>query len=283
MKSSRCLACVFTLVLGIRAVADEKTKPSQASYEIPYRLTNTQHVLIRAKINGKGPFNFILDTGAPTLFVATSVARQLGIEPDKAGWAILKEFEIEGGASIPGARARIETPFQLEGMNGLGLSGAQLHGIIGYTILARYRIEFDFTKDKLKWTRLDFNPPFPTGLRGQSGAAGGLDALGGVMKFMGALLGKKPEPELTMRGFLGIELADKGAGVDIKMVLPASPADKAGLKAGDHITHFDGKEVRSATEVQRLAKNLEPGKSARIRVARDGVKDEFQVTLTEGL
>ena len=42
---------------------------------VPYRLSKTQHVLVRAKINGKGPYNFIVDTGAPALFVSTGVAK----------------------------------------------------------------------------------------------------------------------------------------------------------------------------------------------------------------
>ena len=38
-------------------------------------MTTFQHVLVRAKINGKGPFNFILDTGAPAL-LRLDVARE---------------------------------------------------------------------------------------------------------------------------------------------------------------------------------------------------------------
>src|SRR5258708_13038916 len=96
---------------------------------VPYRLTETNHVLVRAKINGKGPFNFILDTGAPALFVATEVGKQLGIEADETGWATFKTFEIEGGVVLRNAKGRIETPFQLEGMNALCLAGFPLHGM----------------------------------------------------------------------------------------------------------------------------------------------------------
>ena len=40
-------------------------------------------------------------------------------------------------------------------MNGLGLAGVELHGMIGYNILARYRMDIDFTKDKMVWTPLE--------------------------------------------------------------------------------------------------------------------------------
>ena len=49
---------------------------------------------------------------------------KLGIEPDKYGWGTFNRFEIEGGAVITKAKGRVEDPFQLEGMNGLGLAGA---------------------------------------------------------------------------------------------------------------------------------------------------------------
>src|SRR5689334_25363721 len=110
------------LALGLLAPplrADEPKQTPPESVEVPYRLTIPKHILVRAKINGKGPFNFILDTGAPALFVATSVADKLGIKPDKNHWGTFDRFEIEGGVVLKKATGRIETPFQLEGMNGM--------------------------------------------------------------------------------------------------------------------------------------------------------------------
>ena len=61
-----------------------KTPPKAATtYEVPYRLTDTKHVLVRVKINGKGPFNFILDTGAPALFMTEAVAKKAGGKADE--------------------------------------------------------------------------------------------------------------------------------------------------------------------------------------------------------
>src|SRR5437762_7126430 len=98
-----------------------------AAVQVPYRLTQTQHVLVRAKVNGKGPFNFILDTGAPALFVATKVAEKAGVEPDRRGWARVDRFEVEGGGVFRLADAKVEDLFQMEGINGMGLAGVELH------------------------------------------------------------------------------------------------------------------------------------------------------------
>src|SRR5438046_1163619 len=42
------------------------------------------------------------------------------------------------------------------------------------------------------------------------------------------------------------------AGVAVETVEPGSPADKAGVKAGDAITEFDGERVRSVRQFSRL-------------------------------
>src|SRR5262245_35485776 len=198
-----CSCGLLAIVLAVPALADEKPKP----ISVPYKLTGTNHVMVRVKINGKGPFNFIVDTGAPALFVATEVAKKIGVKPDKKGWGTFDRFEIEGGVVLEKAKGRIETPFQLEGMNGMGLAGFELHGMIGYNLLAKFRIEYDFTRNKLAWTPLDFDPPPPDYLDGRTGGSpGGLDLLGTGMKVLGSLLGMKPPPAPLPRAFLGIEV-----------------------------------------------------------------------------
>src|SRR5262249_17978618 len=221
--------------------ADDSKKTEAKTYRVPYRLTSTNHVLVRVKINGKGPYNFILDTGAPALFVATNVAKKLGVTAGKDGWGKFERFEIEGGVVLQNARGRVENPFQLEGMNGLGLAGAELHGMIGYTVLAKYRLEFDFTKHKMGWTPLDFKPDAPVGLDGHAAPAG-LDAMGGLMKLLGGLLGKSPEQKIVLRGFLGIGLEEKDGSVYVTTVLADTPAAAVGLKTGDRISKFQGSE-----------------------------------------
>src|SRR5215813_7309941 len=128
----RFLPLVALGLLAPPVSADEPKKAELESVEVPYRLTIPKHILVRAKINGKGPYNFLLDTGAPALFVAVSVCKKLGVEPNRNGWGTFDRFEIEGGVVLEKARGRVETRFQLEGMNGLGLGGAEVHGLIGY-------------------------------------------------------------------------------------------------------------------------------------------------------
>src|SRR6476661_2313285 len=132
------------------------------SYQVPFRVTNTNHFLVRVRINGKGPFNFLVDSGAPALFIATETAKKIGLKSDKAEfWTVVNQLEFEGGARLDDVKARVEDPFQLVGMNALGLPGASIDGILGFTILARFRLEIDLTQDRMIWTRLAHEPRDP--------------------------------------------------------------------------------------------------------------------------
>jgi len=178
------------------------------SYEIPYKMTIPKHIVVRAKINGKGPFNFILDTGAPALFIATKVGDKAGLKGGPKQWTAIDRFEIEGGLVVEKARGRVETPFQLEATNGMGLAGMEIHGLIGYDLLARYRMEIDFTRDKMTWTELDYVPKLPP-MKGKGGGSlAELEMIGTVMKSVGALMNRKATPDVSLRGFYGMTLVD---------------------------------------------------------------------------
>lgn len=272
---------VALLGLGV-SVGGAEPATQAKRFEVPYHLTVPKHIMVRAKINGKGPFNFILDTGAPALFVSTKVCNKLGIKPDSAGWGSFDRFEIEGGVVIAKAPGRIEDPFQLEGMNGLGLAGAELHGVIGYNILARYRMEIDFTRDKMTWTELDFRPMAPKGI-GKGGSQGGLEIIGSVMKMFGSLMGAKPNHDVVMRIFLGITLVEENDGLTVHSILTDGPAGKSGLKRGDKVTKFQGRTVISVEDVQRYSKKLAPGELVKLTVQRDGQTMDISFPAGEGL
>ncbi len=286
MKPFWSCAALAALCLAPGARADDPPKPDAPPVEVPYRLTVVKHIVVRAKINGKGPFNFILDTGAPALFIAPEAAEKAGLKADDKNWGVCDRFEIEGGVVVPKAKARVEKPFQLDGMNGLGLGGVELHGMIGYNILAHYRMEIDFTKDKMVWTPIaDFDPKPPMGLGGNvNSAAGGLEVMGTLMKFFGSLTGAKAEPDYILRGFLGVELTDVDDGDPVvKSVLADGPAARSGLKAGDKITRIQGRTVTSVEDVQKSALKLEPGDDVKLTVKRGKETVDVSFKTGEGL
>lgn len=72
---------------------------------------------------------------------------------------------------------------------------------------------------------------------------------------------------------------DKVQGVAIEKVLDNSPAAQAGLMKGDVIISFNGEKVTSVRKLSRLIREVAPDHSTRIEVLRNGVKQEFDVTM----
>ncbi|MFO0841190.1 MAG: PDZ domain-containing protein [Gemmataceae bacterium] len=285
MRSVRFVAFLALAALAPAAAAEDRTAPGKnKTYQVPYKLTIPKHIVVRAKVNGKGPFNLILDTGAPALILATAAAKKAGVVANDRGWATLDRFELEGGLKMPKTPARIETPFQLEGMNGMGLAGLEIHGLMGYQALARYRMEIDFTKDKMVWTALDYKPtsPLGMGIKG-GGGAGGLEVMGTLMKTVGQFLGRRHTPEVTLRGFHGMTLADGDEHPKVEAVLDKGPAGAAGLRSGDVVAKVNGRTVTNVADVLRVARNLPPGKPVKLQVHRGGEAREITVTTEEGI
>jgi serine protease Do len=70
-------------------------------------------------------------------------------------------------------------------------------------------------------------------------------------------------------------------GALVRSVEAGSPADKAGLEAGDIITRFDGKAIERATDLPRLVGNTKPGSRATMTVFRRGGTRDLNVQIAE--
>lgn len=283
MTSRLALLAALFLAAGGQAPAQPKPEPKPRSFQVPYKTTIPKHIVVRVKINGKGPFNFILDTGAPTMFIATKVGKLAGLKNGADGWAVMDRLEIEGGIVLPKAQGRVETPFQLEGMNGMGLAGVEIHGLMGYSILAAYKMEIDFTRDKMTWTENGKMVPLPARMRKGGGAPGGLEIMGSIMKQLGGLMGRRATPDITLRGFHGMTLVEGDEFPKVSAVLESGPAGKAGLKAGDVVTKVGGRTVSNVGDVLRFAKTYAPGKPIKLTVKRGSETKEITFKTGEGI
>jgi serine protease Do len=84
-------------------------------------------------------------------------------------------------------------------------------------------------------------------------------------------------------GQLGVRISDlPDGGVRVEEVEPDSAAAKAGLKAGDVVTSFDGERVRSARQFARLVHETAPGRTVTASITRNDGKQDLQITMTEG-
>lgn len=93
------------------------------------------------------------------------------------------------------------------------------------------------------------------------------------------------------RGSLGVQSQDldarlaralglpEGHGAVITQVVPDSPADQAGLQAGDVITRIDGKPVNTADELANIEGLLPISKPLAVDYVREGENNSTQLTL----
>ena len=70
-------------------------------------------------------------------------------------------------------------------------------------------------------------------------------------------------------------------GALVRGVESGSPADKAGVEAGDIITKFDGKPIEKATDLPRLVGNTKPGSKSSLTVFRRGGSKDLSLTIAE--
>ena len=73
----------------------------------------------------------------------------------------------------------------------------------------------------------------------------------------------------------------KAQGALVRAVETGSPAEKAGIEAGDIITRYDGKAVEKVSDLPRLVGNTKPGTKTTITVFRRGSTRDLTVTIAE--
>lgn len=95
------------------------------------------------------------------------------------------------------------------------------------------------------------------------------------------------------RGRLGVQIGpvskelaesmglDKAQGAMVGMVEPGTPADKAGIEAGDVILKFDGKPVEKSSDLPMMVGNTKPGTRSTLTVMRRGSIKDLSITVGE--
>ena len=95
------------------------------------------------------------------------------------------------------------------------------------------------------------------------------------------------------RGYLGVIIQDltpalaskfgldNRTGALIGDVASRSPAERAGIKEGDVITEFNGKEVKDSRQLRLMVSQTKPGTEVPFKIVRDGSRKTIKVTLKE--
>ena len=70
------------------------------------------------------------------------------------------------------------------------------------------------------------------------------------------------------------------AGVEVTRVSPESPAEKAGLKAGDVVLQYNGTQVEGIEQLSRLVRETPAGREAKLEISRNGSTQTVSVRIS---
>jgi serine protease Do len=73
----------------------------------------------------------------------------------------------------------------------------------------------------------------------------------------------------------------RAQGALVRSVESGSPADKAGIEAGDIITKFNGAAIERASDLPRMVGNTKPGSRVALTVFRRGGSRDLQISVAE--
>lgn len=269
--------CLMAVLL---ATAVHAEAPASKAVEVPFDLLKTKHMVIQIKVNGKGPYRVIFDTGAPVMLLNTKVGRESGLLRKNSraplfslfgsvGQTKIHTLEI-GGLKVENVPVMVMDHPTVEVISKfLG----PIEGIVGFPFFARYKMTLDYQAKKLTFVPNGFEPP---------------DALESLTKAVTALMEDNPKPKiLAPAAQWGLVLRkgkdDQEAGVTIRDVLPGSAAAAAGLKAGDRLLTLDGRWTDSVADAYFAAGHVKPGTLAPVVVQRDGKEVALTVQPRAGL
>ena len=107
------------------------------------------------------------------------------------------------------------------------------------------------------------------------------------------VMGSLVEKGRVSRGYIGAYINDiapevarmygisDGSGVVISSVMKDSPAEKAGIKAGDIVIELNGTKMKSAAEFRQKVGSYAPGTTVRMKVVRNKREHTITVRLAE--
>lgn len=113
-------------------------------------------ILVPAQVNEKGPYEFILDTGASVCLITPELAHDLAVpvigskEGMGAGGAVRMSLGRVKSLAVGPARTRDLEVAITDELHRVGAAvGAKIHGDIGYGFLKRYRLTIDYRTNLL--------------------------------------------------------------------------------------------------------------------------------------
>jgi len=260
-----------------RAPAQAPSTVKPAKVMVPFEMLPTNHMLVCVRINDKGPFLLVFDLGAPITLLGNTVSAATGVVKASAPRSFL--FAMRGEATVDklqvGNLMVAKLPvlvFDHPVLKALSkMTGRPIDGIMGFTFFARYKTTIDYQAHQMTFEPVDY-------------------AMRDLLKELpDRLLGPKAVRRRVVApsALLGLRVGKPLGGVDspgvpIAEVYKDSPADRAGLKAGDVLVSLDGRWTTSITDVFDASRDVKPGQDTAVVILRDGVEKTLTIRPADG-
>src|SRR5437868_2769261 len=213
------LVVVLAALVATPARADTPTEKMPAKGVVPFEVLKTGHITVKVKVNGKGPYTLIFDTGAPINLLNNKIGKEAGLLKNmrrpaftlfgSMGDVKVKELEV-GGLKIGNVEAIVMDHPTVKAISD---AFGPIDGIVGFAFWARFKMTMDYQAKTLTFVPNGFEPP---------------SALKAMETSMKALLAGDVGPTvLSSPGQWGMTVSkkseDEDPGVTVTKVLAGSP------------------------------------------------------------
>jgi hypothetical protein len=261
------------------AQAFEEKKPDKKPIVVPFELLKSRHMAVEVKINGKGPYRLIFDTGAPTNLINNKLAKETGVtkKDDKApalGLFAMPSLKTIDTLEVGGVKLEKVSVTVMDHPTVTAISNAlgPIDGIVGFPFFARFKTTVDYQKKELTFTPNGYVPG---------------DVMKGLMDKLMAPKGKQEPRIVAPAAAWGFVVDDKDAtddepGVTVKEVVAGSAVAAGGLKPGDRLLTLDGRWTDSVGDTFSAASAVKPGRSVVLLVKRGDKRVKLTVKPAKG-
>lgn len=150
MRTTQCLAtCLLLVAAAVGVLAQAKDQPQVI--EVPFEFDHNE-IILQVNVNGKGPFNMLLDTGTDPSAVDLSTAKELGLKLDPVG------RKASGGGTDRNLAYGTRLPLvEVGGLHVKSIDAAAidlskvserlekpLHGVLGHSLLNGRIVQIDY-------------------------------------------------------------------------------------------------------------------------------------------
>lgn len=274
MRLSLLVSCLALVTALPSRAADAPAKP----VKVPFELLTSKHMAVNVKINGKGPYRLIFDTGAPITLLSNKVAKESGVLPKDARPPLFAVFGAMGQfpiqtLEVEGLKAEKVNSIVMDhpAVTAMAQALGPIEGIVGFPFFARYTMTIDYQAKELTFVPNGYQPA-------------------DIIESLTAALMSRQRPApliLAPAGVWGLAVAkeekDEQAGVMVEEVRPGSAAAAAGLRKGDRLLTIDGRWTDSIQDCYQAAGRVAAGAAVPLGIRREGKTMRLTVTPRQGL